>query len=174
MHINIFLIYVILITKRDNIVIFITNYYILIRFPIILIRPSLFTKKNYGEKYMTDVKMSKQLQDQIARLQQMRNQLQMLMQQRQQIEIRLKEVEEAVTEIEKTDDDTPIFKSVGSVLIKTKGKKNILKELKSDQESLELRKNTLTKQEGATKEKLNELQSKVQNALSAGPEDDEE
>ena len=40
------------------------------------------------------------------------------------------------------------------------------KELKSNKESLELRKKTLEKQEGATKEKLNELQSKVQNALN--------
>jgi len=115
---------------------------------------------------MADVEMSKQLQDQINRLQQMRTQLQMIMQQKQQVEIRLKETEEALGELEKTDEKTPIYKSVGAVLIKTKGKKDITKELKSDQESLELRKNTLEKQEGRTKEKLNELQSKVQNALN--------
>ena len=45
-----------------------------------------------------------------------------------------------------------------------------IKELKSNKESLDLRKNTLEQQEGRTKEKLNELQSKVQNALST-PED---
>ena len=123
---------------------------------------------------MTDVKMSKQIQDQIGRLQQMRNQIQMIMQQRQQVDMRLKEIEEALTEINKTDDKTPIYKSVGSVLIKTKGKKDILEELKSDKETLDVRKNTLEKQEGRTKEKLNELQSKVQNALSAGSSDDEE
>jgi len=115
---------------------------------------------------MADVEMSKQLQDQINRLQQMRTQIQMIMQQRQQVEIRLKETEEAIKELEKTDEKTPIYKSVGSVLIKTKGKKDITKELESNKESLELRKNTLEKQEGRTKEKLNELQSKVQNALS--------
>ena len=115
---------------------------------------------------MADEEMSKQLQDQINRLQQMRIQLQMIMQQRQQIEIRLKEIEEALTEIEKTDEKTPIYKSVGAILLKTKGKNEIKKELKENKESLELRKNTLDKQEGRTKEKLNELQSKVQNALN--------
>jgi len=37
--------------------------------------------------------------------------------------------------------------------------------LKSTKESLDLRKNTLNKQEGRIKEKINEMQSKVQNAL---------
>jgi prefoldin beta subunit len=121
-------------------------------------------------KIMTDVEMSKQLQDQINRLQQTRMQLQMIMQQRQQIEIRLKEIDEALEEIKKTDDKTPIYKSVGALLIKTKGKTEVTKELKENKESLELRKTTLDKQEGRTKEKLNELQSKVQNAISASNE----
>jgi len=120
---------------------------------------------------MTDVEMSKQLQDQIGRLQQMRMQLQMIMQQKQQVDIRLRETEEALKELDKADEKTPIFKSVGAVLIKTKGKKEITQELKSEKETLNLRKTTLEKQEGATKEKLNELQSKVQNALSVS--DDE-
>jgi len=113
------------------------------------------------------VEESKQLQDQINRLQQMRMQLQMIIQQRQQAELRLKEIEEALEELDKTDAKTPIYKSIGAVLIKTKGKSEVTKELKSNKESLELRKDTLEKQEGRTKEKLNELQSKVQNALSA-------
>ena len=116
---------------------------------------------------MAEEGMSKQLQDQINRLQQMRMQLQMIMQQRQQIELRLKEIDEALEELDKTDAKTSIYKSIGAILIKTKGKSEITKELKSNKESLELRKDTLEKQEGRTKEKLNELQSKVQNALSA-------
>ena len=115
---------------------------------------------------MAEEEMSKQLQDQITRLQQMRMQLQMIIQQRQQIELRLKEIDEALDELDKTDSKTPIYKSVGAILIKTKGKGEITKELKSNKESLELRKNTLEKQEGRTKEKLNELQSKVQNSMN--------
>ena len=119
---------------------------------------------------MAEEEMSKQLQDQITRLQQMRMQLQMIMQQRQQVDLRLKEIEEALDELDKTDEKTSIYKSVGAILIKTKGKGEITKELKSNKESLELRKNTLDKQEGRTKEKLSELQSKVQNALNISTE----
>ena len=110
--------------------------------------------------------LTPQLQDQINRLQQLRSQYQMISQQYQQVEIRLKEVEEALEELKKTTDKTPIYKSVGAVLIKTKGKKDVEKELLANKETLELRKSTLEKQEGRTREKLNELQSKVQNALN--------
>ena len=115
---------------------------------------------------MAEEEISPQLRDQINRLQQMRMQQQMIMQQRQQIELRLKEVEEALEELNKTDAKTPIYKSVGAILIKTKGKTDVVKELKENKESLDLRKTTLEKQEGRIKESLNELQSKVQNALS--------
>ena len=122
---------------------------------------------------MAEEEMSKQLQDQITRLQQMRVQLQMIMQQRQQVELRLKEIEEALEELDKTNTKTPVYKSVGALLIKTKGKSEVTKELKSNKESLELRKNTLEQQEGRTKEKLNELQSKVQNALQLSDDSSE-
>jgi len=122
---------------------------------------------------MAEEEMSPQLRDQITRLQQLRSQVQMITQQRQQIEMQLRETEEALKEIENVTDKTPIYKSVGSLLIKEKGKSEVTKELKANKESLELRKTTLEKQEGRTKEKLNELQSKVQNALNLSVGDQE-
>jgi len=114
---------------------------------------------------MPDDEVSPQLQDQINRLQQARAQLQMITQQRQQVEIQLKETEEALKEIEAATEKTPIYKSIGTLLIKTKGKNDIKKELTTTKESLELRKTTLEKQEGRSREKLTELQSKVENSL---------
>jgi len=115
---------------------------------------------------MADEDMSKQLQDQINRLQQMRGQYQMITQQRQQVELRLKEIDDALGELEKTDDKAEVYKSIGAILIKAKNKAEVTKDLKENKDTLELRKSTLEKQEGRTKEKMNELQSKVQNALS--------
>ena len=112
--------------------------------------------------------MSPQLQDQITRLQQMRSQVQIIMQQRQQTELQLKEIDEALQELDKTTDKTPIYKSIGALLIKTKGKEDVKKELLGSKESLELRKTTLEKQEGRSREKLTELQSKVENSLKLG------
>ena len=55
---------------------------------------------------MAEEEMSKQLQDQINRLQQMSMQLQMIMQQRQQVELRLKEIDEALEELNKQNTPT--------------------------------------------------------------------
>lgn len=114
---------------------------------------------------MTDEEVPQQIQDQIGRLQQLQSQLQMIQQQRYQIETRLKEIDEALEETQKATEKTPIYKSVGSILIKSEGKESVISDLKSSKESLDVRKNTLHKQEGITKEKLTELQSKVENYL---------
>ncbi|HID25297.1 MAG TPA: prefoldin subunit beta [Thermoplasmata archaeon] len=114
---------------------------------------------------MAAEEMSPQLQDQLIRFQQMKSQLQMVTQQRQQIEIRLREVEQALEEINKLKEGTPIYKSIGSLLIKAESKESVIKGLKEDKETLELRKGTLEKQEGRLKEKLTEMQSKMENTL---------
>lgn len=114
---------------------------------------------------MAEDQLSPQLQDQISRLQQTRTQVQMITQQRQQVELQLREVEEALKEVDGAVEKTPIYKSIGAILIKTKGKAEVKKDLESTKESLELRKSTLEKQEGRSREKLTELQSKVEAAL---------
>jgi prefoldin beta subunit len=114
---------------------------------------------------MAEDQLSPQLQDQITRLQQTRTQVQMITQQRQQVELQLREVEEALKEVDGAAEKTPIYKSIGAILIKTKGKAEVKKDLESTKESLELRKSTLEKQEGRSREKLTELQSKVEAAL---------
>ena len=128
-------------------------------------KETIITTKKRRKKSMPGDEVSPQLQDQINRLQQARAQLQMITQQRQQVEIQLKETEEALKEIEAVTEKTPIYKSIGTLLIKTKGKSDITKELTTTKESLELRKTTLEKQEGRSREKLTELQSKVENSL---------
>ncbi|OYT29586.1 prefoldin subunit beta [Thermoplasmatales archaeon ex4572_165] len=114
---------------------------------------------------MAEDEMSKQVQDQLTRLQQLQSQYQVIQQQRQQVEVRLKEVEDALEELENVKEKTPIYKSIGSLLIKAEGKKQVTEELESTKESLDVRKNSLHKQEGRTREKLTEIQSKVQNAM---------
>jgi prefoldin beta subunit len=115
---------------------------------------------------MSEETLSPQIQDQINRLQQLRAQVQILTQQRQQVELQLREIDEALQEMETITEKTPIYKSVGSILIKTKGKNEVKKELTENKDTLELRKSTLEKQESRSREKLTELQSKVQNALN--------
>ena len=106
-----------------------------------------------------------QVQNMIAQLQQVQQQLQMVVTQKAQLENSIKEVEDAIKEVEKAKDDDPIFKAVGTVLVKTK-KEEILKELKEKKETFEIRIKTLTRQEEKLKERLQELQKKIKSMLS--------
>ena len=113
---------------------------------ICLIRNLLITRAKESVD-MAEGEVSQQVQDQINRLQQLRTHLQMIMQQRQQVELRLKEIDDAMEELEKADAKTPIYRSVGAILIKAKGKTDVVSELEANKETLTLRKTTLDKQE---------------------------
>ena len=106
-----------------------------------------------------------QVQNMIAQLQQLQQQLQMVVTQKVQLENSLKETENAIQEVEKVSDDTPIFKTVGTILVKT-SKEEILKELKEKKDTFEIRIRTLERQEEKLKERLQELQKKIKSLLS--------
>ncbi len=106
-----------------------------------------------------------QVQNMIAQLQTVQQQLQMVMSQKIQLENALKEVENAIREVEKVHENTPIYKSVGTVLVKAE-KEDILKELKEKKETMEVRIRALGRQEEKLKERLKELQEKVKSMLS--------
>ena len=111
-------------------------------------------------------KLPPQVQNHLAQFQQFQQQLQLVIQQRTQVELRLRDVERALEELKKIKGDTLIYKSIGSLLIKSPGKESVEKDLTESKETLEIRKKTLDDQEGRLKEKTQELQSKIQNALS--------
>ncbi len=106
-----------------------------------------------------------QVQNMIAQLQTVQQQLQMVVSQKVQLESALKEIENAIQEVEKVDENTPIFKSVGTVLVKS-GKNDVLGELKEKKDTIEVRIKALSRQEERLKERLQELQNKVKSMLS--------
>jgi len=106
-----------------------------------------------------------QVQNMIAQLQTVQQQLQMIVSQRVQLEGALKEVENAIQEVEGVDEETPIFKSVGTVLVKS-GRSEVLKELNERKETIEVRIRALSRQEEKLRERLQELQNKVKSMLS--------
>lgn len=106
-----------------------------------------------------------QLQDQLAQLQTVQQQLQLAAQQRAQLEFQLREAERALEELGKLEKDAPVYRSIGSLLIRTPGRDAVQKQLTEDKESLEVRLRGFEKQEGRLKEKATELQSRVQAAL---------
>lgn len=116
---------------------------------------------------MSEAELPPQLQEQLVRLQQLQQTLQSVMTQKQQVELELNETDKALSELEKAVDDTPVYKSVGSILVKS-NKQTLLTELKERKELLNTRVTVLNKQEERTRERLKEVQEKLQERLK-GP-----
>jgi len=104
------------------------------------------------------------VQERLLRLQQLQQTLQNVLTQKQQVELELLEVDQALSELEKTAEDGVIYKSVGSLLIKTE-KQKVENELKEKKELSNMRVSVLGKQEERLRAQIKELNEKLQKDL---------
>jgi len=114
-----------------------------------------------------EVELPPQIQEQLVRLQQLQQTLQSVATQKQQLELELNETDKALAELEKSTDENPVYKSVGSILVKA-NRQTLLTELKERKELLTTRVTVLGKQEERTRERVKEVQEKLQERLQ-GP-----
>jgi len=105
-----------------------------------------------------------QVQQRLLRLQQLQQTLQGVLTQKQQLELELTEVEQALSELEKLADTAVIYKSVGSLLVKSE-KAKVTTELNERKELLNMRINVLGKQEERLRTQGKDLQEKLQRDL---------
>ncbi|MCD6510083.1 MAG: prefoldin subunit beta [Thermoprotei archaeon] len=105
------------------------------------------------------------VQQQLARLAQVQEMLSNIVARRQQWEAELREVESAINELNKVSEDTPVYKSVGMLLIRT-DKSSALADLTDKKETIDLRIKTLQRQEGLLKKQLDDLKKRVSDELS--------
>ncbi len=108
-----------------------------------------------------------QIQQQLGMFQQIQQQLQQVSSQKMQYEMTLRETKRALEELEASKDDAVVFSAVGSILIQ-KDKASVKTDLDEKIESLELRVNSLDKQEKAMTTKATQLQKQIQDAISGG------
>ena len=112
--------------------------------------------------------ISPQLQNQIAQYQQLQQQLQVLAAQRLQLEAKLREIEGTLEELNKVAADTPVYKSIGMLLVRQDDREALKKELDEHKETLTIRVKSLQKQEKALAERYEDLGGKIQDALGSG------
>jgi len=113
-----------------------------------------------------EAQLPPQVQEDLVRLQQLQQTLQIVVTQKQQLELELSETEKSLSELEKITDDTPVYKSVGSILLKAE-RQGLMGELKERKELLNARVTVLGKQEERTRERMKELQDRLQQRLKA-------
>ena len=112
----------------------------------------------------SEIKLPPAVQERLLRLQQLQQTLQQVLTQKQQLEVELLEIDQALTELEKTDENTSIYKSIGSLLIKS-GKDTVTKDLEEKKDLSNMRVSVLTKQENRLRTQVKELQDKLEKDL---------
>ena len=106
-------------------------------------------------------KLPPQVQERLLRYQQLQQTLQSVLSQKQQVEVELTEIEQALSELQKTQEDTIIYKAIGTLLVKTE-KTKIVADLSERKELLNTRATVLGKQEERLRTQFKDLQSKLQ------------
>jgi prefoldin beta subunit len=111
--------------------------------------------------------ISAQLQNKIQQFQHLQQQIQVLSSQKFQLEAQLRETERALEELTKLSGETPIYKSVGSLLVRAEDKEGVEKELNEKKETIDIRIKAMDRQEKQLVEKYQELQQELSSAISA-------
>ena len=111
--------------------------------------------------------ISAQLQNKIQQFQHLQQQIQVLSSQKFQLEAQLRETERALEELTKLSGETPIYKSVGSLLVRAEDKEGVEKELNEKKETIDIRIKAMDRQEKQLVEKYQELQKELSTAISA-------
>lgn len=116
-------------------------------------------------------KLPPQVQERLLRLQQLQQTLQTILQQKQQVDMESSEIDQTLAELQKTTDDAVIYKTAGSLLIKSQ-KAAVVADLTERKELLSTRTTVMARQEERMRNQLKELQTKLQedlNPVSAPP-----
>ena len=107
-------------------------------------------------------KMSEELQAQIREIQAVQEQMQMLAYQNQQLSASLREIDRALEELGKASG--AVYRFAGGVVIERK-KDELVKELKDEKETVELRVKTFKTQEDKLKAKFEELRKVIESKM---------
>ncbi|MFQ6060394.1 MAG: prefoldin subunit beta [Thermoplasmata archaeon] len=106
-----------------------------------------------------------QVQNQITQFQQLQQQLQVITTQIGQLELKEREIENTIEELKKTKKDAPIYKSIGTLLIRAENREELEKELNEHKETISIRLKTLQRQEKTLSERYQSLGEKLSKVL---------
>lgn len=106
--------------------------------------------------------MDKETEQLLTQAQIYQQQIQTILTQKSALTLELNEIKKSLEEIEKTSEKF-VFKLSGPIMIKV-DTKDAKKELKGKEDMINLRLNTIEKQESKLKERIEELRSKIMKA----------
>ena len=104
--------------------------------------------------------ISSQLQEQLAKFEQLRKTLETIPIQKQQIDLQIFEIDKALEELNKINENTTVYKSAGTIMIKA-NKDSLIKELTEAKDLGNSQLILLKKQETRIIENIKELEIKI-------------
>ena len=104
--------------------------------------------------------ISPQLQEQLAKFEQLRKTLETIPIQKQQIDLQIFEIDKALEELNKINENTTVYKSAGTIMIKA-NKDSLIKELTEAKDLGNSQLILLKKQETRIIENIKELEIKI-------------
>jgi prefoldin beta subunit len=109
------------------------------------------------------------LQNEIKQFQRLQQELTQYSEQRLQMDLKLRETVHTLDALKGVADDAPLYRPIGSLLIRAKDRKEVEDLLNEERETLEVRVRALERQENALKERYSQMQKELSEALqSAG------
>ncbi len=109
------------------------------------------------------------LQNEIRQFQRLQAELTQYSEQRLQMDLKLRETVHTLDALKGLPEETPLYRPIGSLLVRAKDRKEIEELLTEEKETLEVRVRALERQEGHLKERYTQMQKELSEALqSAG------
>ena len=107
------------------------------------------------------------LQNDLRQFQKLQQDLSTLSQQRLQMDLKLRETTRTLEEVQGLPEDATLYRPIGGLLVKAKGRKDVADLLTEEKETLEVRVKALERQETHLKERFDEMQKQLTQALQA-------
>jgi prefoldin beta subunit len=111
------------------------------------------------------VALPAKLQNDLKQFQRVQQDLQSAAQQRMSFDMKLREAVHTLDELKSLPDDATIYRPIGGLLVKAKGKGEVEELLTEEKETLEVRLKALERQEGHLKERYTQMQKELTEAL---------
>ncbi len=107
------------------------------------------------------------LQNDIKQFQRLQQELGNAQQQRLQIDLKLREVTHTLEELKNVPEDAVLYRPIGGLLVRAKGRKEVEDLLAEEKETLEVRVKAMERQENHLKERYTTMQQELTQALQA-------
>ncbi|MGA1872306.1 MAG: prefoldin subunit beta [Thermoplasmatota archaeon] len=108
--------------------------------------------------------LDQDLQEKLAKFEQVKGQLQMVFSQKGEMEARKREMEEAIGALESRKEGD-VYRRVGDIILKVEDPASLLKELKEELETLEVRLGSIGNQESSLRSMYEKMGKEINESL---------